>query len=326
MITAGGCCPMNFVVIDSDSKLRARFKKEEEINKLLNISEGKVLFLDNIDLDKTDYKLSSSFDVSCFDRLVFITSFSSGVMAYHRRIFVNNKEFRKLTITIVDIENDVYQEQVVSELNSLLAGERILYNILFDSSDTLDSTSKECEKAVNTQKRLCIISKNRNLAKTVASLFGKLLKDWLVVFTDNPDTETYDESNMILLAGDKIEDFCYEAPKTGMGKYIIWYNINGFGCDETYLSELKYSIKEFIVDFGWNIHLDTDVFISNIIYEEIKVDVITKAYSISSLVGNEKFVMWDEFGLPTTDTQQDETSIQSFFDRICFFEVISKRA
>lgn len=317
---------MNFVIVDSDSKLRTRFKNEKEIKKLLDITEGRVFFLDHTALGENEYKLSSVFNVSNYDRLVFITSFSSGLMAYHHDLFVNNIEFKKLTISIVDLENDVYQEQIVNEINSALAGEKILYNVLFDSSGTLATTSIECKKTVSSKKRLSIISKNRNLAKTATSLLGKLLNDWRVVFTENPDYETYDDSNMVLLIGDKIDDFSYEAPKSGMGKYMIWFNVNKLGYDEAYLSEVKYSIKEFLVDFGWNIHLNSDVFISNLIYEEIKVDVLTNIYSISSLVGNEKFVIWDKFGLPTTDTQQDEKSIRDFLDRICCFETISKKA
>lgn len=317
---------MNFIVIDSDSNLRKKLKSENEIKKLLDTSKDRVCFLDNSALSDAKYELSSIYNVSGFDRLVFITSFSSGVMAYHRNIFVNNKDFKKLTISAVDLENNVYQDQIINELNSVLAGEKILYNILIDSSNTLALTSKECHKVVNTKKRFSVISKNRPLAKKVSNLLGKLLSDWQVIFTEEPNNETYDDSNMVILVGEKLDDFSYEAPKSGMGKYLVWFNVNKLGYDEVYLSNIKFSIKEVLIDLGWNIHLNSDVFISNITYEEIRANILTESNSISSFIGNEQFVMWDKFGLPATNTQQNEESTQRFLDRICCFKMISGRA
>ncbi len=317
---------MNFVVIDSDSKLRSQFKNEEELKKLLGDTKCKVYYLENSKLSKSEYKLSSAFDVHEFDRLIFITSFPSGIMSYHRKLFINNSEFKKLTITIVNTEDEVYQEQIVNELDSILADEKVLYNILLDSCDTMSLTAKECKKKVNTQKLLTVVSKKRNLAKMTAEIFGKLLSKWQVNFTDNPDDEIYDDSNLVLLVGEQTEDFNFKAPKSGMGKYLVWYNVNKLGYDDAYLSDIKYSIKECLLDLGWNIHYNCDIYLSNIIYEDISVNILTKTCSISSLVGNKNFVMWDRFGLPLTNSQQDDSEILGFINRICCFETILKRA
>ena len=317
---------MNFVVIDSDSKLRTKFKSKEEIKRLLDDSDCQVYQLETDELSKCEYKLNSVFELSDCNRLVFITSFSNGVMGYHRKLFVNNTEFQKLTITIVDAENDIYQDQIISELNSILTGKKLLYNVLADTSDTLLLTSKECKKKINTQKRLSIVSKNMDLAKKTSELFLKLLDEWQVIFTNNPDNETYDDSNMVILIGEQISDFDFEAPKSGMGKYFVWYNANKLGYNDTYVSDIKFSVRERLIDAGWNINSSMDIYVSNIIYEVFNVNILTNACSFSSLIGNENFVMWDKFGLPLICSQQNDNKIYEFINRICCFEKISKQA
>lgn len=316
---------MNFVVIDSDSKLRAKLNNENKVKELLEDTECKVYFLEIDKLSENDYKLASLFDLTGYNRIIFIASFTSGVMSYHRKLFVNNKEFIKLTITITDTENDVYQDQIINELNGILAGEKLLYNIILDDSDDFSSTAKECRKAVNTQKRFAVISKNRELAKKATELLAELLPEWQVIMTENPGEETYDDSHMVLLAGVQPEDFAYEPPKSGMGKYLVWCNTDELGYDDASISAIKYSVKESLLDLGWNIRLNNNIFISNIIYEDFLVNVLSGNYTASSLIGNDHFAMWDRFGLPVTNSHQDDAVIREFLDRVCCFTSIAKR-
>lgn len=299
---------MNVIIIDSDCK--RYFPQADYIKMLLKDPQCIVYYLDPM----------QPLQVEDNCRCVLITAMSSGLNKYHRDWIIANPQVRRWLISIVNVSFKSEQEQLLDSIGTALAGTKISYNILFDDYTTLEKTVAICSTPVKEKKMCFIVSKNQVLANQFTEILAPYLKKWEIVHTSQNVEQFYQLADVIIVVGEKKEDFVLQPPKCNMGRLYAW-----IGCMEQSASQQLCGMAyEILTENNWNLDSIRNVYTSSLEFEKYYYKINREGMSVLELKNDEEFVIWDEYGLPLKNKDYSSELICLFLNNQCCFEKLTK--
>lgn len=257
-------------------------------------------------------------------RGVFLTCLSGGLKKYHKDFFTENPQISSWIITILDVEHESYRNQFRALIDQTFYHLEAYYDVVFDCQDTLADTAKACAFPMKTQKRCIVISRNQALAQRVSAVLAGYLPKWETASVEISAQEDYRFADAVLIAGEKPEELEVPAPMSGLNRRYVWLE-GGFYTQEEY-EELSELVGKSMNGCGWNIADYADCFyVSILIYEELYQALQKEKIGCSALRGHEKFVMWDEYGLPLTREEYTPERTEAFLKDNCRLDKIAER-
>lgn len=306
---------MDFVIVDFDCQ--SLLTEKARIRELLNLpEENEVIFW-----DEEGWEQRSGEKIS---RCIFLTCFTGGIKKYHRDMFTGNPQISSWIIAVLDVEHESYKKQFLAQIDQSFCSSDAYYDVVFDCSDMLSETAKLCALPAKTQKRCLIVSKEQALAEQVREVMEKCLPLWEILSPVITSAEDYRFADAVIVVGEKAEDLAVPAPAVGLNRRYVWLN-RLFLVPKEY-EELTSEAEESMNSCRWNIaDYDRCLYTSDLGYEKFYQEIQDGEIEYSALKEHERFVMWDQYGLPVQRKEYTPEHIAGFLKENCCFTRIAER-
>lgn len=294
---------------------------EKDILSALNLSEKETFVCELSELsDSGCYELPDN-----TDRCVIVSLLQNGIMKCHEELISKNENITSWVFSVVNVEYEAYKEQYSNQIDVIFSKSDSLYETIFDDSKTFEKTQKACRRKMKEKKQFYVISKNIQLAKRVTGMLKNYLSDWEVEAVTDKDDEKMYYANVILLVGEKIEDFEISAPQKYIKNHYVWINKSKYNCTQEEKEYIADEVDLLLSKCGWDF---TDYkkccFYSDIKLEEMYCQLKKGDISFIGLKNDDCFVMWDSYGLPALPEYYTEQNIHNFLEDNCCFSKIAK--
>ena len=305
---------MDLLIVDYDCKLLIENNGMEFRSQAI-----KVIYLDS-ELLSEDLTINNSI-MREVTRCVILTRFSGGVKKYHWDIISKNSMVKHWIISIIDLDQDIYKEQFLKQVDTLLFGPVVFYEVIFDTAKNFMQTKRVLDKPMKMKKKCMVISKNVQLAKNAADIFKRYLKEWEIEIPQIKSSDDYQYADAVLIVGEKGSECAVIAPKVGVRKRKIWINRRFLNKDEK--EEMFEQLEQHMNANGWNIADYSDkTYFSDLLYEDFREKLYRNEISYLSLCEQEDFVVWDKYGLPLIREGYTEETVTDFLEKqTCFSKI-----
>lgn len=310
---------MDFVIIDGDCRNTWSLS---ELERLLDASHDAIWFCESAVLREHNYNAASAAQTAIdvpFEKAVLVTKLQSGVMNYHQKM-IHNTGCRRWLIVIVGRTNEIYKEQYCNAFDSML-GDSVRYEIVFDGSPEL-KIAREIKKEVVDDRLFCVIAtrSDAQFAENVQKILQSAYPDWRFECHVGMEADSYRHADIILVVGRTEEDYAVPPAKENASRVRIWLDVP-FG--------FKTQKPDIIVHMnrsGWNLssqRIRCSCLANEMLLQELNHGEISR----EALCTDDRFVMWDRYGLPLPahayeSPEQAETFLRG---QCCFPDLLGTR-
>lgn len=282
---------MNLVIVDGDCR---NLWTLPELERLLDASHDTVWFCVDAALREHGYNAAAAAQAAIgasFEKAVLVTKLQNGVMDYHRKMLCGTAGCKRWLIVIVGAANGIYREQYCNEINSVL-GDEVRYEIIFDDPSEMKLALEAKKEAVD-DRFFCIIAtkSDARLAEDVRKTLESVYEDWRFECHVGMEQDDYRHADVILVVGRSEEDCAVPPAKENASRMRIWL--------ETPRSREADGAR--VIDRmnrnGWNLgrrRVRSSCLTNEILLQELDHGEISR----EALCTDDRFVMWDRYGLP----------------------------
>lgn len=280
------------------------FIVDYDCQRLMQDSEGVFITSETKMVYLGDENISGDFELNNFiiknvTRCIILTRFLGGVKKYHWDIVSKNSTIKHWVISIINLEQDVYEKQLLKQVDNLLFDLDVFYEVVFDTSEDLAQTKRILSRSAKTKRKCIIASKNIQLAENAAGIFKRYLEGWDIEIPKIKNSNDYQYADAVLVVGENETDCAVAAPEIGLNKRRIWINQRLINNDEK--DTMFDRLEEAMNANGWNIaDYSSKTYFSDLLYESFMEQLHSGEMSCISLSEQEDFVIWDAYGLPLT--------------------------
>lgn len=312
---------MKLLIIDSDC--RNLFRDVSLLPERVRLDDCQVLPIEEADTDRLREIQGQNGKV---EKCIFFTQLSGGLKQYHRNLVLNNGVCRCWLFVILDQEKFMYRSQLLRQVDDVFSPLPILYEVIFDQSDSLEETAKTAGYLAEGEKSCLIASCRERLADQVKNVLGTWLPDWTISSCGKDFQNAFRYRDRILVVGEREEDFHIPPPVVGADRVLFWLEENGVGYPGDRPRNMLQQVRQSLNDFGWDLaDFDKCAFRSSLTYETFAQKVQEGSNSWLTLKEDPEFVMWDAYGLPVLTAGYTEENIGRFLEEHCCFSHIAER-
>ena len=282
---------MNLVIVDGDCR---NMWTLPELERLLDAGHDTIWFCEDAVLREHGYNAVAAAQAvigASFEKAVLVTKLQNGVMGYHRQMLCSTMGCKRWLIVIVGDASDIYREQYRNEINSIL-GESIRYEVIFDDPSEL-KLALEAKREVVDDRPFCVIAtkSDARFAEDVRTTLESAYADWRFECHVGMEEDGYRHADIILVIGRSEEDCVVPPAKENASRIRIWLEAPRGG---------KVQGGHVIARMnrgGWNLgnrRIWSSCLANEILLQELDHDEISR----EALGADDRFVMWDRYGLP----------------------------
>lgn len=320
---------MDLIVVDGDCR---ELWNMSELERLLDAQRDAVWFFDDAVLREHHFNVYGAARVplgTSVEKGILLTKMQSGVMGYHREMIRHTSSCKYWMIVVLDENNDIFRKQYCAGFDSALAGTSVRYGILFDDSSTLQETA-EAKKEIVDGRPYCIIATktSQELAERMETVLSDYMEGWRFSCHVGLEEDAYKYADVILLVGRTEEDYLIPPTNVNTGRIRIWIEMQKGNMSHRVVQERAERIIERMNDTGWNLgSLKERVFGSCLDYEILLAAFHKGEISIETLRTDDRFVIWDSYGLPLPDkAYRDAKKAESFLrEQCCLTDIFEER-
>lgn len=304
---------MNLVIVDGDCR---NLWTLPELEHLLDAGRDTVWFCEDAALREHGYNAVAAAQAAIgasFEKAVLVTKLQNGVMGYHKQMLRNTVGCKRWLIVIVGAVSGLYREQYCNEINSVL-GDAVRYEIIFDDPAEM-KLALEAKNEVVDDRFFCVIAtrSDAQLAEDVRKTLGSVYADWRFECHVGMDQDDYRHADIILVIGRNEEDCAVPPAKENASRVRIWL--------ETPRSRDTEGVR--VIDRmnknGWNLgnrRIWSSCLTNEILLQELDHGEISR----EALCSDDRFVMWDRYGLPLPACAYESADqAEEFLRRQCRF-------
>lgn len=309
---------MKLLIIDGDC--RDLFLDLSLLPKRIHLDDCQVLTIEEANADK----MKEIQQDGKWEKCIFFTQLSGGVKKYHKDFVMKNSACRCWMLVVLDQDKPRLRSQLLEQLDDVFSQLPILYEVVFDRSDSLEETAKTAGYLAGAERACLVVSRNERLANQVVNVLGAWLPEWNLISCSGDFENAFRYRDGILMVGEQEEDFHVPHPLIGSGRVLFWLEENDAehqGRNRKALQQLRQSLN----DFGWDLaDFEQCAFCSSLAYETFAQRIQEGSNSWLSLREDPEFVMWDAYGLPMLASEYTEKNIRQFLEEHCCFPCIAE--
>lgn len=304
---------MDLVIVDGDCR---NLWTLPELERLLDAGRDTVWFCEDAALRECGYNAAAAAQAAIgatFEKAVLVTKLQNGVMDYHRQMLRNTAGCKRWLIVIVGAASGLYREQYCNEINSVL-GNTVRYEIIFDDPTEM-KLALEAKKEVVDDRLLCVIAtrSDTQLAEDVRKALESIYVDWRFECHVGMRQDAYRHADVILVIGRSEEDCAVPPAKENASRVRIW--LESPRSRETEGSRV---IDRMNLN-GWNLgnrRIRSSCLTNEVLLQELDHGEISR----EALCADDRFVMWDRYGLPLPAcAYESPDQAEEFLRRQCYF-------
>lgn len=282
---------MNLVIVDGDCR---NLWTLLELECFLDAGHDMIWFCEDAALREHSYNAAAAAKAAIgtsFEKAILVTRLQNGVMGYHRQMLRNTVGCKRWLIVIVGEAGDIYKEQYCSEINSIL-GASVRYEIIFDDASEL-KLALEAKQEVVDDGPFCIIATRSDVrfAEDVRKTLELTYADWRFECHVGMEEDGYRYADVILVIGRSEED-CSVPPANGKAARVrIWLEARRGGKAQ------GAHVIDRMNRSGWDLgnqRIWSSCLANEMLLQELENDEISR----EALCADDRFVMWDRYGLP----------------------------
>ncbi len=282
---------MDLIIVDGDCR---NLWTLPELERLMDAQHDTIWFCKDAVLREHKYNVAAVAQTSIgasFEKAILVTRLQSGVMGYHRQMFRNTVGCKRWMIVIVGQVSDIYKEQYCNEINSIL-GESVRYEVIFDKSSEL-KIALEAKREVVDGRSFCVIAtrSDARFAEDVRKTLESAYADWRFECHVGMEKDGYKHADVILVIGRNEEEYAVPPVKENASRVRIWLEAPRGGRTQ------EVHVIERMNRNGWNLgnrRIWSSCLANEILLQELDNGEISK----EALCADDRFVMWDRYGLP----------------------------
>lgn len=321
---------MDLIIVDGDCR---NLWTEPELERLLDAKNDVVWFCEDAALRENKYNVAAAASApvgASFNKGILLTRLQSGVMNYHRQMLRSTCCCKRWLIVIIDEASSVYRETYRNEVNSITEKDT-RYEIIFDDSATMALTL-EAKREIVDERLFCIIATklDAKLAEDVQKTLEALYPDWRFECHVGMAEDSYKHADIVLAIGKKEADFALPPAKKSAKSIRIWLNAQR-GMNEEERQEQEEQIIDQMNQCGWNLGV-CRVWSSCLANEMLLHELDSGEIGAEALSTDDRFVMWDCYGLPlparayeTADEAEAFLRSQCCFPRLLTHENLKEK-
>lgn len=304
---------MNLVIVDGDCK---NLWTLTELERLLDAGHDTIWFCEDAILREYRYNAAAAAQAGIgmtFEKAILVTRLQNGVMGYHRQMFHSTVGCKRWLIVIVGETSDIYKEQYRSEINSIL-GESIRYEVVFDDPSEL-RFAREAKLEVVDDRPFCIIAtrSDTRFAEDVRRTLASAYADWRFECHVGMEKDGYRHADVILVIGRSEEDCAVPPAKENASRVRIWLEAPRGG------EAQAVHVIDRMNRSGWNLG-NRRIWSSCLANEILLRELDNGEISREALCADDRFVMWDRYGLPLSACAYESADqAEAFLRRQCCF-------
>lgn len=305
---------MDLIVVDGDCQ---SMWSVSELERLLDAKQDAIWFFNDSTLREKKFNAYAAADVPAeqpVEKGVLITMLQNGVLKYHKEMFRNTFGCKFWIIVVMDGGSIAYREQYCEAFDSALNASEIRYEIIFEDSPLL-LLAAEAKKEPVGGPPYCIIATGRDeqLAGCVRDVLESGLPDWRFECHVGQTEDEYKRADFVLVVGRDVDDYLVPAVQVNTGRVRIWLSLRrGEDC-----LEKAEQVKDEMNAHGWNLG-DRRFFGSCLEYETLLAEFERGEISAEALSLDERFVIWDRYGLPLPEhAYWDAEKVEAFLRSQC---------
>ncbi len=251
-------------------------------------------------------------------RCVFVTPLPSGFMQYHYRFVKENSHITSWIFSVYDVYNEPYRKSYKEQINVMFYKKNVSYDICFDESKDFYQTQKACLLPIKEKLQLSVFSKNISLSEDVCDVLQQFIPEWNVVQARDADNT----ADAVVIVGENESDFDVDAPERLPSRRFVWINKAYYDFSTADREKYLLNIQQKLTENKWDLADLNDVcYCSSIWQEKLGYQYQNGEISEVGLKNNDNFVMWDEYGLPSTEYTKEKLTV--FFKKNCSFHKIA---
>lgn len=311
---------MDLIIVDGDC---LNLWNVPELERLLDAGNDTVWFFDDAALRDNQYNIYAAAHIpygTFVEKGILLTKFRNGIMKYHRDMLLHTFGCKRWMIVVVDEVSPVYRKQYSAGIDSALSGTGIRYEIIFDDSAKLEETIRVKQELMDARP-LCVICTggDAGLAEDVRSVLAVQNDEWRFECHTGLQEDMYRHAEIILIAGRSEEDFMVPPASANTGRVRIWADIGRESAGGARFRDKMRNILRKMNETGWNLgQTENRIYGSCLECELLLTELLKGEISVEGLCMDERFVMWDEYGLPLTEKSYgDSDVVMDFLKKQC---------
>lgn len=304
---------MDLVIVDGDCR---NLWTLPELEHLLDARHDTIWFCEDAILREHRYNAAAAAQAvigASFEKAILVTKLQNGVMGYHRQMFCNTVGCKRWLIVIIGEISDIYKEQYLNEINSIL-DESIRYEVIFDDPSEL-RLALEAKREVVDDRPFCVIAtkSDARFAEDVRKTLESAYEDWRFECHVGMEKDDYRHADVILVIGRSEEDCAVPPAKGNVGRVRIWLEaLRGGKAQEGHVIDRMNRN-------GWNLggpRIWSSCLANEILLQELNNGEISR----EALCVDDRFVMWDRYGLPLPEYAYESADrAEAFLQCQCCF-------
>lgn len=306
---------LDLIIVDGDCR---NLWPLPELQQLLDASHDVVWLCEDAVLREHGYNAAAAAQAAigaAFGKAILVTRLQNGVMSYHRQMLRSTVRCGRWLIAIVGETSNAYKEQYCNEINSLLGG-IIRYEVIFDNSAEM-KLILEAKREVVDERPFCIIAtqSDAQLAENVRKTLEATYIDWRFECHVGLKEDSYRFSDIILVIGRSGEDCAVPPAMENASRVRIW--LESLRGRITEKPEMR--IVDLMNRHGWNLG-NRRIWSSCLVNEKLLQELNSGEISKEALCADDRFVMWDRYGLPLPACSYESADkAEAFLRRQCCF-------
>lgn len=282
---------MDLVIVDGDCR---NLWTLPELEQLLDANHDIIWFCEDAVLRERGYNATAAAQAAIgasFEKIILVTRLQNGVMNYHRQMFRNTVGCKCWLIVIVGESSDIYREQYCNAINSIL-GETVRYEIIFDEPSEM-KLALEAKREVVDDRPFCVIATRADarFAEDVRKTLESVYTGWRFECHVGMEKDVYRHADIILVIGRSEEDCAVPPAKENAGCVRIWIEaLRSSKAQEVHVIDRMNRS-------GWNLgnrRIWSSCLANEILLQELDNGEISR----EALCADDRFIMWDRYGLP----------------------------
>lgn len=321
---------MDLIIVDGDC---LGLWNVPGLERLLDAGKDTVWFFDDAVLRDNQYNVYAAAQIpygTFVEKGILLTKLRNGFMKYHREMLSRTFSCKRWMIVVVDEMSPAYREQYCAGIDSALSGTGIRYEVIFDDSSKLEEAARVKQELIDASP-LCVICTGRDagLAEDVRSVLAAQNDEWRFECHTGLREDLYRYAELILIVGRSEEDYMVPPASANTGRVRIWADIGRESAGGARFRDKMRNILRKMNETGWNLGLSENRFYGSCLECELLLTELLKGdISAEGLCKDERFVMWDKYGLPLTEKSYGDSDMAVDFlkKQCCLRNVLGQTA
>lgn len=260
------------------------------------------------------------------DRAVYFLSLSSGGLRYQIDFIKENKGVGQWFIAAFDGNS-----RTVTRLKDILGDVDSPLEIIQMKGDGMEKLKNAIESHPVIRRKTCLIYSKRPYTgkKTLAALLVEKCLGWQFPTAEGDEAVLEQESRdveKLIVMGRSLQDFSLAHPAVWDGTVILWYNRMDQDlqrCRDE--KSLWQGIRQVMELRDWILPEKYPHFYTgSALYESWRTAVRLDETYVNTLLVDERFVMWDDYGLPQVRSEYAPAAAARFLEALCSADRLSE--